>query len=67
MQVKDKMDFTMSTQEMLLAIIKVAEDHGQYDGYEDLEIEYQEIVKKAKAFNKKVKEIYDNFKEVELL
>lgn len=52
----------MNTQDMLLAIIKVAEDHGQYDGYDQLELEYQEIVEKAKAFNKKVKIIYNNFK-----
>lgn len=57
----------MNTQEMLLAIIRVAEAHGQYDGYDSYELEYQEIIEKAKAFNKKIKEIYDNFKEAELL
>lgn len=57
----------MDTKEMLLAIIKVAEAYGQYDGYDQLELEYQEIVKKAKALNKKIKEIYDNFKKGELL
>ncbi len=57
----------MDTQEMLLAIIRVAEAHGKYDGYDDYELEYQELCKKAKAFNKKIKDIYDEFKEKELL
>lgn len=61
------MDYRISTQDMLLAIIKVAEAHGQYDSYDDLELEYQELVKKVKAFNKKVEEIYDNFKKGGLL
>ncbi len=53
----------MNTHDMLMAILKAAESYGQYDGYELLELEYQEIIEKAKAFNKKVEEIYNNFKK----
>ena len=57
----------MNTQDMLLAIVKVAENHKCYDGYDQYELEYQEIVKNAKAFNKKIKKIYDTFKYAGLL
>ena len=35
----------MDTQEMLFAIIKVAEAHGQYDGYD----QYMELIKKREV------------------
>ncbi len=57
----------MDTQDMLLTIIKIAEDHGQYDGYGELELEYQDIIKKAKDFNKKLNEICDQLKKEGLL
>lgn len=57
----------MNTLEMLLAIIKVAENNKCYDGYDQYELEYQELVRKEKALNKKIKEIYDTFKYARLL
>jgi len=49
----------MDTQDMLLKIL----DSTPLDAYDDLEIEYLEILEKAKILNKKIKEIYDSLKK----
>lgn len=49
----------MDTQDMLLKII----DSTPPDSYDQLEIEYIEIIEKAKALNKKIKETYDLLKK----
>lgn len=50
------------TIEMLKEMINFAEKNGIYDRFDDLELEYQEIVKKAKSFHKKIEEMYKEFK-----
>ena len=56
----------MDTQDMLLAILKADEEFG-YDLNEDLEFEYQDILKRAKAFNEKIINTYNLYKEQKLI
>ena len=53
----------INTIDMLLEMIKEAGKVGEYDAFDDLELEYQEIVKKAKDFHKKIEKIYKEFKK----
>ncbi len=53
----------MNTQDMLLEMIKAAEEVGEYDAFGDLELEYQDIIKKAVDFNKKIEKMYKEFKK----
>ncbi len=53
----------IGTFDMITKITEAAEKMGVYDAHDDIEIEFQEIIKKAKEFNKKVEKVYSYYKK----
>lgn len=50
--------------EMFQELLDYANNNGLYDTFDDLEISYNEILKKQETWKKKVKENYNRLKKL---
>ena len=57
----------MNQFEMFQAILDFANENQLYDRFDDLELEWNEIVKKNKAWKSKVEKIYNELKKEGLI